>query len=71
VTKARAAPVGREGTIGAVEADHGAARQKAQENPQAAIVARNAGKLFLDGTVVAFRELTLSVRQQEIPRIAH
>jgi hypothetical protein len=55
--------------MGAVEADHGAARQKAQENPQAAIVARNAGKLFLDGTVVAFRELTLSVRQQEIPRI--
>jgi NitT/TauT family transport system ATP-binding protein len=32
----------------------------------AAIVARNASKLFLDGAVVAFRQLTLSVRHQEI-----
>jgi NitT/TauT family transport system ATP-binding protein len=32
----------------------------------AAILARNASKLFLDGTVVAFRQLTLSVRHQEI-----
>jgi NitT/TauT family transport system ATP-binding protein len=31
-----------------------------------AIIARNASKLFLDGTVVAFRQLTLSVRHQEI-----
>ena len=28
-----------------------------------AIVVRNASKLFLDGTVVAFRHLTLSVRK--------
>jgi len=32
----------------------------------AAILARNASKLFLDGTVVAFRQLTLAVRRQEI-----
>src|SRR5882672_3626700 len=31
-----------------------------------AILARNASKLFLDGTVVAFRQLTLAVRRQEI-----
>ncbi len=31
-----------------------------------AIVADNASKLFLDGTVVAFRQLTLAVRNQEI-----
>jgi NitT/TauT family transport system ATP-binding protein len=42
-----------------VEADQGAA-------PDAAIVVRNASKLFLDGTVVAFRQLTLSVRKDEI-----
>jgi NitT/TauT family transport system ATP-binding protein len=34
------------------------------DNP--AIVAENAAKLFLDGTVVAFRQLSLSVRAQEI-----
>jgi len=33
---------------------------------QPAIVSRNASKLFLDGTVVAFRQLTLDVRHQEI-----
>jgi NitT/TauT family transport system ATP-binding protein len=32
----------------------------------AAIVARNASKLFLDGTVVAFRQLNLEVRHQEV-----
>src|SRR5712691_3167333 len=32
----------------------------------AAILARNASKLFLDGTVVAFRQLTLAVRREEI-----
>jgi NitT/TauT family transport system ATP-binding protein len=31
-----------------------------------AIVSRNASKLFLDGTVVAFRQLTLAVRHDEI-----
>jgi ABC-type Fe3+/spermidine/putrescine transport system ATPase subunit len=31
-----------------------------------AIGARNASKLFLDGAVVAFRQLTLDVRNQEI-----
>jgi NitT/TauT family transport system ATP-binding protein len=31
-----------------------------------AIVAQNASKLFLDGTVVAFRQLNLAVRNQEI-----
>jgi NitT/TauT family transport system ATP-binding protein len=31
-----------------------------------AIVADNASKLFLDGTVVAFRQLSLAVRHQEI-----
>ena len=31
-----------------------------------AIGARNASKLFLDGAVVAFRQLTLNVRHQEI-----
>ncbi len=31
-----------------------------------AIVTRGASKLFLDGTVIAFRQLSLSVRQQEI-----
>ena len=34
--------------------------------PGDAIVAQNASKLFLDGTVVAFRQLNLSVRNQEI-----
>jgi len=33
---------------------------------QSAIAARNASKLFLDGTIVAFRQLTLAVRHQEI-----
>jgi NitT/TauT family transport system ATP-binding protein len=32
----------------------------------AAISARNAGKLFLDGAVVAFRQMTIEVRRQEI-----
>jgi NitT/TauT family transport system ATP-binding protein len=32
----------------------------------AAIVAENAGKVFLDGTVIAFHQLNLSVRRQEI-----
>ncbi len=45
--------------MGPVEADQGAAAG-------AAIVARNASKLFLDGTVVAFRQLSLAVRHQEI-----
>jgi NitT/TauT family transport system ATP-binding protein len=36
----------------------------AETNP--AIVSRNASKLFLDGTVVAFRQLTIDVRHQEI-----
>ena len=45
--------------MAAVEADQGAA-------PDGAIVVRNASKLFLDGTVVAFRQLTLSVRKDEI-----
>jgi NitT/TauT family transport system ATP-binding protein len=31
-----------------------------------AISARNAGKLFLDGAVVAFRQLSIDVRRQEI-----
>ena len=31
-----------------------------------AIEARNASKLFLDGSVVAFRQLTIDVKQQEI-----
>ena len=31
-----------------------------------AIVAENAAKLFLDGTVVAFRQLSLAIRAQEI-----
>ena len=31
-----------------------------------AIVARNASKMFLDGTVVAFRQLNLAVRDKEI-----
>ena len=34
--------------------------------PDDAIVAQNASKLFLDGTVVAFRQLNLAVRNQEI-----
>jgi NitT/TauT family transport system ATP-binding protein len=46
-------------TMAPVEADQGAA-------PDGAIVVRNASKLFLDGTVVAFRQLTLSVRKDEI-----
>src|SRR6266567_4893627 len=33
---------------------------------QHAIVADNASKLFLDGTVVAFHQLSLAVRHQEI-----
>src|SRR5215468_3540887 len=45
--------------MGPVEADQGGAAG-------AAIVARNASKLFLDGTVVAFRQLSLAVRHQEI-----
>ena len=31
-----------------------------------AIVAENSSKLFLDGTVVAFHQLSLAVRHQEI-----
>ncbi len=31
-----------------------------------AIIADNASKLFLDGTVVAFHQLTLAIRKQEI-----
>src|SRR6185437_7223545 len=31
-----------------------------------AVVADNASKLFLDGTVVAFHQLSLAVRKQEI-----
>src|SRR3954449_2694253 len=31
-----------------------------------AVVARNASKMFLDGTVVAFRQLNLAVRDKEI-----
>jgi NitT/TauT family transport system ATP-binding protein len=46
-------------TMAPVEADQAAA-------PDGAIVARNASKLFLDGTVVAFRQLSLSVRKDEI-----
>lgn len=37
----------------------------AQDNASA-IVADNASKLFLDGTVIAFHQLTLAVRNQEI-----
>ena len=33
---------------------------------ESAIVARNANKLFLDGAVVAFRQLSISVRSEEI-----
>ena len=33
---------------------------------QHAVVADNASKLFLDGTVVAFHQLSLAVRHQEI-----
>ena len=33
---------------------------------EAVIAARNASKFFLDGAVVAFRQLTLSIRRQEI-----
>jgi NitT/TauT family transport system ATP-binding protein len=36
------------------------------DGAQSSIIARNASKLFLDGTVVAFRQLTLEVRRQEI-----
>jgi len=35
-------------------------------DPGAAIAVRNASKLSLDGAVIAFRQLTLAVRQQEI-----
>ena len=38
----------------------------ASPGSETAIVARNANKLFLDGTVVAFRQLSVSVRNQEI-----
>jgi NitT/TauT family transport system ATP-binding protein len=34
--------------------------------PNSAIIAENAAKLFLDGTVVAFRQLSLAIRAQEI-----
>jgi NitT/TauT family transport system ATP-binding protein len=41
--------------------------QRADKPPaSAAIVAENAGKVFLDGTVVAFHQLNLAVRRQEI-----
>jgi NitT/TauT family transport system ATP-binding protein len=46
-------------TMAPVEADQGTAHD-------AAIVVRNASKLFLDGAVVAFRQLTLSVAKDEI-----
>jgi NitT/TauT family transport system ATP-binding protein len=36
------------------------------ETETPAISARNAGKLFLDGAVVAFRQLSIDVRRQEI-----
>jgi NitT/TauT family transport system ATP-binding protein len=36
------------------------------DDARPAISSRNASKLFLDGTVVAFRQLTLDVRRQEI-----
>ena len=36
------------------------------EAPANAVVARNAAKFFLDGAVVAFRQLSLAVRTQEI-----
>ena len=39
---------------------------QSRQPPGDAIVAQNASKLFLDGTVVAFRQLNLSVRNQEI-----
>jgi NitT/TauT family transport system ATP-binding protein len=39
---------------------------KSGQPPGDTIVAQNASKLFLDGTVVAFRQLNLSVRNQEI-----
>jgi len=53
--------------MGPVEADQAAAQATVQATVQdAAISARNASKLFLDGTVVAFRQLTLAVRPQEI-----
>ncbi|MBI3435049.1 MAG: ABC transporter ATP-binding protein [Proteobacteria bacterium] len=38
----------------------------AQSADNAAIVAQNASKLFLDGAVVAFRQLSIDVRHQEI-----
>jgi NitT/TauT family transport system ATP-binding protein len=38
----------------------------AEPAQDAAIIARNASKLFLDGTVVAFRQLNVEVRKQEI-----
>jgi NitT/TauT family transport system ATP-binding protein len=36
------------------------------EAPSEAVVARDAAKFFLDGAVVAFRQLSLAVRNQEI-----
>src|SRR5262249_41778960 len=36
------------------------------DGARSAITSRNASKLFLDGAVVAFRQLTLDVRRQEI-----
>jgi len=36
------------------------------DRTQPAIAARNASKVFLDGTVVAFRQFTLAVRHEEI-----
>jgi NitT/TauT family transport system ATP-binding protein len=36
------------------------------DGTRSAIISRNASKLFLDGAVVAFRQLTLDVRRQEI-----
>src|SRR3954454_14058976 len=38
----------------------------AAEQETDAVVARNASKMFLDGTVVAFRQLNLAVRDKEI-----
>src|SRR5262249_16891565 len=36
------------------------------EDSNPAIVAENASKLFLDGAVVAFRQLSLAIRKDEI-----
>ena len=43
-----------------------AAPRSGGADASAAIVARNAGKMFLDGAVTAFRQLSLSVRNKEV-----